>query len=331
MNLSILRWSILGFLAALILMPSVARASDCPPDDPSRSDCKGAATTARNPLVPIAGAVAGSVAGWVAGQVLKPAATKEPPVKEEDEIFRKDPCHDDLQRLNQASFNARILQAAREHLQNMLNLLETQYENTRQASYLSGVIDAGFIGGSLWTKPLAGFLGRTLASQTLKQKLVEAALKALGKEITKSLVKTMYEQGIKWESFLEKPLEGAMKKGFQEALKDDILHEQMQKFIQQGIDPKGPVGKALQEGIKTELAGPLSDAVGNFISIVSMGTGAFSGAEKLKAIRDQMSEVRQKLYDVDSKLEDAISEMSLARSALQHCRKIWPEYNPWQP
>src|SRR5688572_19710346 len=47
-----------------VLTLSVARAvyaSDCPPDDPSRADCASAASVARNPLVPIAGAGLGLV------------------------------------------------------------------------------------------------------------------------------------------------------------------------------------------------------------------------------------------------------------------------------
>jgi hypothetical protein len=307
--------------AVLALWPTPARASDCPPEDPSRSDCRGAATTARNPLVPIGGAAAGGLVGWMAGNSVRP---RPKPEKGGDEPrTEKDPCLEDLERVSRASANARLLQGARQNLQSMLNLLETQYENTREAAYLSGAIDLGFIGGSIWTKPLSGLLGREAVKQALKQKLAEAALKALGKEASKAFMRTMTEQGWTWDKFVDKPLGGALKKQVQESLKDAITAEQMGRFARMGIDPKGPVGRAVQEGIKTELAGPLSDAFGNFLSLASMAEGAISGAEKLEAIRAQMRAVREKLFDIETRFEDALTEMELARSALEHCRRIW--------
>ena len=44
----------------LFYFASVAYARDCPPNDPSRSDCAAAATTAQNPLVPAAGTIGGA-------------------------------------------------------------------------------------------------------------------------------------------------------------------------------------------------------------------------------------------------------------------------------
>jgi hypothetical protein len=54
-------WLLLNNLAVsfLLVWAGIAYASDCPPNDPSRLDCQGAASTARSPLVPLAGAIAG--------------------------------------------------------------------------------------------------------------------------------------------------------------------------------------------------------------------------------------------------------------------------------
>ncbi len=38
-----------------------ASASDCPPNDPSRNDCAAAARPAKNPLVPVVGAIVGTI------------------------------------------------------------------------------------------------------------------------------------------------------------------------------------------------------------------------------------------------------------------------------
>ena len=51
---------VFSFSIWLFYFASVAYARDCPPDDPSRSDCAAAAQTAQNPAVPATGTVAGA-------------------------------------------------------------------------------------------------------------------------------------------------------------------------------------------------------------------------------------------------------------------------------
>lgn len=311
-------------LGWMFLLPAVAFARDCPPSDASRSDCKAAATTARNPLVPIAGAGAGGVAGWVAGQAISRRANGGKEEKEEQEE-KKDPCQEDLDRWRQASMTARTMQAARQRLQSLLNLLETQYENTREASYLSGAVDLGFLGGSIFAGPLSGALGRAAIQQTLAQKMAEAALKALGQQVMKEVTNALLAQGLNWESLATQPIGSARMALIQETISESIIQEQMRPFIQQGLDPNGPVGRAVRSGISTNVASPVASAFGNFMSLASMAEGVFAGAKKLEAIRTQMSQVRQALFEAEMRFEDALSEMEIARATYEHCRKIWSQ------
>ncbi|MBI3915080.1 MAG: hypothetical protein HY327_12955, partial [Chloroflexi bacterium] len=62
----------------LFYFASVAYARDCPPNDPSRSDCAAAATTAQNPAVPAAGTLAGGGAGVLINRG-RPGPPPKPP------------------------------------------------------------------------------------------------------------------------------------------------------------------------------------------------------------------------------------------------------------
>lgn len=324
MQLTILRWSILGFFLALGLLPSTVFASDCPPDDPSRSDCQNAASTARSPLVPIAGAAAGGMAGWIASQALDPQKEKDGETEREEGDSKADPCQADLDRFSAASEAARVLQAAREGLQNIVNMLETQYENTRQVSFWSGGIDVAFMGGSLWTKPVAGMLGKELLEQTLGAKLRESAVKTFGQELSKALVSTMTEHGINWADVaVGKPWDSVKMTAAQEAFSKLLLQGEMQNLARRGIDPAGPVGKALERTISNEIVGPFLDGYFGLLGVYGMAEGVVDGAQKLKAIRAELSKVRKNLFDVESQFDDAVSDMAMARRTLQHCRKIW--------
>ncbi|MFQ5401665.1 MAG: hypothetical protein ACE5E7_18965 [Anaerolineae bacterium] len=316
--------SALLILGRMFLFPAAAFARDCPPNDPSRSDCQGAATTARNPLVPIAGAGVGGAAGWVAGQAISRGKNKSKE-KEKEEKEKKDPCQEDLDRLKRASMQARTMQAARQRLQSLLNLLETQYENTREASYLSGAIGLGFIGGSIFTAPLSGALGRAAVQQALARKLAESALKALGQQVMKEITNAMLEQGVSWESLVTQPLNSARMAFIQNSISEAIVQDQMRPFILQGLDPNSPVGRSVRSGISTNVAGPVASAFGNFISLASMAEGVLSGAKKLEAIRAQMKQVRQSLFEAEMRFEDAVSEMEVARSSYEYCRKLWQQ------
>lgn len=53
-------FSLFSFSIWLFYFASVAYARDCPPNDPSRSDCAAAAQTAQNPAVPATGTIAGA-------------------------------------------------------------------------------------------------------------------------------------------------------------------------------------------------------------------------------------------------------------------------------
>lgn len=323
MRLSIVRWSIFGYFLLLGLLPTVAYASDCPPDDPSRSDCKSAASTARSPLVPIVGAAAGAGAGWVVSKVLEPGEKTESDGEPEQET-KADPCQADLDRYAEAAMRARVFQASREGFQNLLNLLETLYENARQAAFWSSSLDVSFMAGALWTKPAAALLGREILEQTLVQKLREALLKSFGQELLKSLMTSMDQQGIDWGQVAVKgPGKSVYETGLQEGVTKMLVNMEMERFAIYGIKPGGPVAKALEQNVANEIAGPLVESVFGVKALIETYQSAAEGADKLQQIRAEMSQVRKNLLDANAQFDDALEDMALARSTLEHCRRIW--------
>ncbi len=90
-----------SFSIWLFYFASVAYARDCPPNDPSRSDCAAAATTAQNPAVPATGTVAGAGTSVVIDRIRKrrrPRPAPRPPREYGGRTNVWDPPEDEQQR-----------------------------------------------------------------------------------------------------------------------------------------------------------------------------------------------------------------------------------------
>ncbi|MBI5303986.1 MAG: hypothetical protein HY868_17760 [Chloroflexi bacterium] len=90
-----------SFSIWLFYFASVAYARDCPPNDPSRSDCAAAATTAQNPAVPATGTVAGAGTSVVIDRLRnrrRPRPAPRPPREYGGRTNVWDPPEDEQQR-----------------------------------------------------------------------------------------------------------------------------------------------------------------------------------------------------------------------------------------
>jgi hypothetical protein len=230
-----------------------------------------------------------------------------------------------------------------QELRRIRNLLEMEWEFTREASYLSGVIDVGFLLGSVWTKPVEGlkrFAGRAIAEKVIGNQLIAASVKALGKEVTKDITKAMLEQNIAWEDLVLKPgvgvsvaggvpvPDGWFKKLIQQKIEESVTRDTMSNLMGQGLRASGPAAAAYEQTrnkVVEQLAKPMADWVGNWLSLATMGAGAISGRKKLAAIREQMSQIDAQIFEVEQIFEDAVHELDLARSALEHCLQLQRE------
>lgn len=296
----------------------------------------GAATTA----VVGTGAVGGG------GVTLAPRPTPTSPARArpptEERESPADPCAERRARVDAARTIARASHVGLHELRRIRNLLEMEWELTRESSYLSGVIDIGFLLGSVWTKPVEGvkrFAGRAIAQKLIGNELLAASVKALGKEVTKDITKAMLEQQITWEDLVLKPggvgvaggapvPDGWFKKLIQQKIEESVTRDAMSNLMGQGLRASGPAAAAYEQTRKKlveQLAKPMADWVGNWLSLATMGAGAISGRKKLAAIREQMSQIDSQIFEVEQIFEDALHEQDLARSALEHCLQLQRE------
>jgi hypothetical protein len=267
-----------------------------------------------NPLIPVIGiGVVGAVgAAAAAGAAAVAVSRGKKGKKKKKDPRKKNPCVDDLNRLKEASAQARALHDGIQTLRSYLELLDTQYENIRQAAYWNASIDLGFLGASIFGGGV---------QQTIVEAMRESAAKALGSQLMKNVTNDMLDQGVSWDSLVKAPYGGAKDEVMKTAISDTLLQEYQSRLAQRGIS--GTVRKAAIKGYSTAVVGPLSSGLMNLVSFGKIAYGAYTEAQKLEAIREMMSKVRKSLFEMELLYEDALSEMRISRSVYNKCRKMW--------
>lgn len=321
MKLDILRWSIFGYFLLLGLAPTAVYASDCPPDDPSRGDCKSAASTARSPLVPIVGAVAGGMVGAIGSQILDrgPREDSEPKPK-------GPPCAADEARLREAESEVAMLTAIHAALQDMLETFNTQWENTRQAALWRAGVDLVFIAQSIVLPKLGeGAIKQHIKSEIM-QKIVKESVSAISKEGAKDMIRIPYGEEIGMKSHKDEWWSGMFK-----ILTSEITSRLNSRYGIFGVDPGGNVlpnlPPTLLDGTGNPLVKNMSEGMGNIVGGLwdywDLYDNASKDAAAMKAIRDKLLTVLKDKLEAESALQDAIDELESSRRVLEHCRKIW--------
>lgn len=317
-------------LAWLVLLAGTAYASDCPPDDPSRSDCKAAATTARNPLVPIAGGVAGGVAGEVIGRVIRGGRRDKTEKGEEAQAGDPEsPCLEVLERFQFAKIETELLLEAFVRWQNTIRELDELYWKTSEAGYWGAVVDIGFLAGSVIGRPLAGLsrtLGRKYLGDTLKQKLLEVALKSVLKGSLKDVGKVF-----DLAQLPEGQAPGLVEKYLQEVIEKEVTSRIMQDYLNRGLRAGAFDGatvkffgrldayEKIREVVSKSYAEPVSNFLGDILSLYSAGMDALTAREQLEIIRMKLNAARDNLFITQDLLDEATHRVSLARDSYNRC------------
>jgi hypothetical protein len=296
---------------------------------PGQDDGRDEDSSGINPLLPVAGigaasAAAAAAAGGAAAAVASRGnnrSRKKPADQREQK--KNDPCAEELDRLREASAQARALHDGIQTLRSYLAVLDTMYENVRQAAYWDASIDLGLFGASIFTGPLSTALtGRAVVQGTIGKAMAESAAKSLGAEMMKNITRGMLEQGISWESLAKAPYGGAEGVVLEEVISDLLTQRYQKRLIQQGTTRT--VQKALVKGYSKQVASHLASAAGKLISLGKIGSGAYTAAKKLEVIRQEISEMSKTLLEMELRYDDLLSEMRLSRSVYQKCRQTWP-------
>jgi hypothetical protein len=282
-----------------------------------------------NPLLPVAGigaasaaaaAAAGGAAAAVASRTGKGGRNKP---EDQNEQKKKDPCAGELDRLQKASAQARALHDGIQTLRSYLAYLETMYENVRQAAYWNSAVDLGLLGASIFGGPLnVALTGRAAVAPGLAGAMGESALISLGADMVKNVTNGMLEQGISWEGLAKAPYGGAEGAVLQGLISDLLTQRYQTSLIKRGT-PKA-LHKSLVKGYSKQVASHLASAASQLISLGKIGSGAYTAANKLEFIREELSEIRKSLFEMEQRYEDLLTEMRISRSVYQKCRQTWP-------
>ena len=321
------------FIAACIasfgLFVSPALASDCNEPD----DCAAAATTARNPLIPIAAAGLGTALG---AAVRPRPPVREPPVvdtpRPEPEAPPSPPCQAEMDSLLAARAIGRALLPALQQLRDYAAYLDNLFEFTRLRGYLGAVTDLAFLRQSLMGSSPSGGVASSI---------VYSVLKGIFKEELKQAAMTIMADGQTFDigAMVSKGATEAQKKAFLAALKEALTRQTLSygqralyidgvsNAIPQGLDPQGPVARAVERALRTKWAEGLASNATKFVdvsmSVYNMGSGIAASRAMLAEIRGLMSQIRQQIFDLQNYLDDeAMPALDLALSALSGCLKF---------
>jgi len=314
----------LTFALSVCVYPALA--SDC--NEPT--DCAGAATTAQNPLLPIAGAGLGAGAAVVVRTVRRPGNGRE---EEPAQAGPQPPCQSQLDGLVAARGVAKALMKALQQQRDYYAYLDQLYEVTRFKGFMSAGVDLAF-------------LRQTMMGGSLKggwvNSIVFSALKGILKEELKEAVGMIWvgDQQFDLAKLAEKGISDAEKKAVLNALKEAITRqavgfaqralyiEGVTDAIPKALDPGGPVAQAVGRALRTQWAEKLASSTIKFLDVAisaqKMGAGMQASLDMLAEIRKLMGEVQQGIFDLESALEfDAGPAVELALSSLQGCMNSW--------
>ncbi|OGO70440.1 MAG: hypothetical protein A2Z37_03640 [Chloroflexi bacterium RBG_19FT_COMBO_62_14] len=317
-------------IASFGLLVSPALASDC--NEPN--DCAAAATTARNPLIPIAAAGLGAALG--AAVRPRPPVREPPPVvdtpRPEPESPPSPPCQAEMDSLLAARAIGRALLPALQQLRDYAAYLDNLFEFTRLRGYLGAVTDLAFLRQSLMGSSPSGGVASSL---------IYSVLKGIFKEELKQAAMTIMADGQTFDvgAMLTKGATEAQKKAFLAALKEALTRKTLSfgqqalyidgvsNAIPKGLDPQGPVAQAVERALRTKWAERLASNATKFVdvsmSVYNMGSGIAASRAMLAEIRGLMSQVRQQIFDLQNYLDDeAMPALDLALSALSGCLKF---------
>ncbi len=313
-----------ALLALFAFLVTPVFASDC--NEPT--DCAAAATTARNPLVPIAGAGLGAAAG--AALTRRPPRRPSAPARERPPAAPPPPpCQAELDSLVTARALARALLPALQQLRDYHAYLDNLYEATRLRGYMGASIDLAFLRQTMMGSPLEG---------GVINKIVFSALKGILKEELKEAVGIVWADGQPFDvgAMLSKSGSEAEKKALLETLKEALTRQSLNfarralyidgvnNALPQGLDPQGPVARAVERGLRTQWAERLASNATKFVEVAigfyNMGSGISASTAMLAEIRGLMGQVQDQITELENYLEDdAMQALDLAISSLRGC------------
>lgn len=129
----------------------------------------------------------------------------------------------------------------------------------------------------------------------------------------------MEDQHIDWIDVLGKAGESRTK-----SLAKDLIKDQLTKLeYDRAAAELAATGKLPDiVAIEKDFAKPISEALGQTMDIVNLGSSTLKVSEKLEAIRKAISTVDDHIFTAEERWESAVNEQDLAHDSLNRCRDL---------
>jgi hypothetical protein len=265
----------------------------------------------------------------------QPQSPQAPPEEQKpddtDRSHPPDPCADRVTRVQVAGASSRILFSGVQTLRDQVVYFNREWENARQAGFWSAAYDLASMAGPILATPVAKAVAKVTGKvivevalkDTIRARVIEAALKSLEGTLGKDVLNSLAEQGIDWQ-------DPAAVAKLASSTKEAITRAQLEKTVKGwtlrskdlGFDPAYESVKHL---VEEAVAAPIAELIPQTVSLLSIGYGTFESHERMEAIHAILNQVEDHLTRLEGRWEDAVNELDLATASLAHCRQLQVE------
>lgn len=195
------------------------------------------------------------------------------------------------------------------------------------SGYANAMIDLGFIAMTAFVRSGTSIFdaaARAALKNALAQKFLATALKALGKEVLKDVIKAYADQKIDFAGLVTKPMEDMDKKFLTEIIKAAVLRVRMEGLMARGAVPYHCY-EAMRRLVKEKAADPIGDVVGQTLSFYSMAIDAATTHTKWEILLMKRNHIMKQATEVSLELDQAIDEADIAKADYDYCLKLQQE------
>lgn len=255
----------------------------------------------------------------------------EPAPPQQQPPAREDPCLKSRQEYEVASAKARVIAGAIENWERLYADLENAWESVRETAIRNGLVDIGFMVGSLGSrvavdagvKWFGGWLTSKFLAKTLAEKLIEASLKSLLKGAAKDWSKYLKEIGSKQaqdvgKKYLQEFGVQEMTKSLTPGLQRTLLDSSKDPSGGTWFTPTKPYTE-VEKFAKDNYAKPVTDFLGDLQSLYNLGMDAMTSHEQLELIEDKRRTIRDEIARLRPMWDDAKGDEDVKRAALNGC------------
>jgi hypothetical protein len=248
-----------------------------------------------------------------------------------------DPCQTEQDTFNQQDATAHSLQNSLQGLRAQQKSLDDAYNQAVLSAAATNGTNAAFSLASLGAGAVTESLGIQTAVTAGTSAVLESFLKSVGQTVAASAIQAVAQQGLDINALTSASAGAAAKQAVLEAIRESLVQGTMQSLLGNGLQAGGANAGAYQ-AIRTSVAGsfgPLIDNLSNYAGLVSNQVTGNSLPDQILLDQNHIEDLRALDNKVtgdisvqELQLSNTLGDLDNARSAVNYCRGLHPEYNP---